>query len=246
MGDQHLIVINIPMFRLWAWDDIAPDGPPTLVTNVIVGRALSTQTPVFADKMAEVIFRPYWNVPRSIVLKEILPVIEHDPGYLPRQNMEIVRGEGDDAEAVDASTENIARLRRGALRLRQRPGPTNALGLIKFALPSAENVYLHATPAHALFSRRRRDFSHGCVRVEDAVALAEWVLKDQSVWNRERILAAMAGPRSLHVRLAQPIQVILFYATAAVVPEDRAIWFVDDIYGHDARLDRALTRARSN
>jgi murein L,D-transpeptidase YcbB/YkuD len=234
-------VLNIPMFRIWAWDAIPPTGEPLLGMNAIVGRALKTETPVFIEEMREIVFRPYWNVPPSILRKETLPLIARDPGYLSRENLEIVRGQGDDARSVEATPENLALLRQGALRLRQRPGPSNALGLIKFVFPNEENVYMHGTPAKTLFARSRRDFSHGCVRVEDPVALAEWALKDRPEWSRERILAAMEGPQSLRVRLTRPIQVILFYTTAAVMPEDGTIRFAEDIYGHDQRLDRALS-----
>src|SRR5262249_22999709 len=154
--------------------------------------------------------------------------------YLVREDMEIVRGPGDDAQPVAMTAENIARLGQGALRLRQRPGPKNALGSIKFVFPNEESVYMHGTPAQALFAKTRRDFSHGCVRVENPVTLAEWALKDRPEWNRPRILAAAAGPRSIHVTLARPIQVILFYTTVTVVPDDGTIRFVDDIYDSDA------------
>jgi murein L,D-transpeptidase YcbB/YkuD len=239
LGARRLVAINIPMFRLWAWDSV-PNDAPTLAMDVIVGRSLSTQTPVFDEEMREVIFRPYWNVPGSILRNEILPLLERDPDYLGRQNMEIVRGPGDNAQQVETAADNLGLLRRGTLRIRQRPGPHNALGLVKFVFPNQENVYMHGTPAQALFSRSRRDFSHGCVRVENPVALAEWALKENPEWTRDRIVSAMAGTQSAHVRLRRPIQVILFYTTAVVMPEDGTIHFADDIYRHDATLDRAL------
>lgn len=239
-GDQRFVAVNIPMFRLWAWDSIPPDGAPSFDMGVIVGRALNTRTPVFVEEMRSVIFRPYWNVPSSILGHEILPALERDPDYLRRQNMEIVSGPGDDARPVPATAENMARLRQGRLRVRQRPGPDNALGLVKFVFPNDENVYMHATPAMQLFSRFRRDFSHGCVRLEDPLALAEWVLNDQPEWTRDRILAAVHGNEPRHVNLRKPIQVILFYITAVVMPEDGAIRFAEDIYNHDAKLDKAL------
>jgi murein L,D-transpeptidase YcbB/YkuD len=195
---------------------------------------------VFVADMGEVIFRPYWNVPRSILRHEVLPRIERDPDYLRRENMEIVRGDGDNAAPVDVTTDSLAALKQGALRVRQRPGPKNALGLIKFVFPNREDVYMHGTPAQALFARSRRDFSHGCVRVEDPVALAEWALRDRPEWTRDRIVAATIGSQTIHVRLPRPIQVILFYTTAAVMPEDGTIRFADDIYRHDLKLDRAL------
>jgi murein L,D-transpeptidase YcbB/YkuD len=115
--------------------------------------------------------------------------------------------------------------------------------VVKFVFPNEENVYMHATPAPQLFSKARRDFSHGCVRVEDPVRLAEWVLEDQPEWTREQILAAMQGRDSRRVRVPQPIQVILFYITAVVAPDDDSVYFSQDIYGHDARLDHALNQA---
>ena len=241
LGDERLIALNIPMFRLWAWDAIPPNGAPLFGMDVIVGRALNTQTPVFLEEMREVIFRPYWNVPRSIVRHEILPRVERDPDYLQREEMEIVRGGGDNAHRVDVTADALDLLRQGVLRVRQRPGAKNALGSIKFVFPNSEDVYMHGTPAQALFAKSRRDFSHGCVRVADPVALAEWVLRDRSEWTRDRILAATTGSETIHVTLPRPIQVILFYTTAAVMPEDGTIRFAEDVYRHDARLDRALT-----
>ena len=242
LGEERLIAVNIPMFRLWAWDMIPANGAPLFGMDVIVGRALSTETPVFAEEMREVIFRPYWNVPPSILRHEVLPKVERDPDYLRREDMEIVRGAGDNAQRVQFTARTLADLRQGALRVRQRPGPKNALGLIKFVFPNQEDVYMHGTPAQALFGKSRRDFSHGCVRVADPVALAEWVLRDRPEWTRDRILAATMGPQTTHVKLVHPIQVILFYTTAAVMPEDETIRFAEDIYRHDARLDRALAR----
>jgi murein L,D-transpeptidase YcbB/YkuD len=240
VGDKRLLALNIPMFRLWAWDTIPADGAPLFGMDVIVGRALSTQTPIFVEDMREVIFRPYWNVPRSILRHEVLPRLERDPDYLRREDMEIVRGAGDAATHVELTPEALAGLRQGVLRVRQRPGPRNALGLIKFVFPNQEDVYMHGTPALALFAKSRRDFSHGCVRVADPVALAEWVLHDRPEWTRDRIVAATIGSETVHVTLPRPIQVILFYTTAAVMPEDGTIRFAEDIYRHDARLERAL------
>lgn len=242
LGDRRLIALNIPMFYLWMWDSHPSSGAPSGGMRAIVGRALSTETPVFAEEMLYLIFRPYWNVPASIARNEILPAIKRDPGYLRRQRMEIVQGPGDDARPVAATAENIALVARGSLRLRQRPGPRNALGLVKFVFPNDESVYLHGTPSQELFSRTRRDFSHGCVRVEDPVALAAWALGDQPEWTTDRILDAMSGDESRRVNLTRPVQVILFYVTSVVMPEDGTIRFAEDIYRHDARLDRALAR----
>ncbi|WP_169788026.1 L,D-transpeptidase family protein [Caldimonas brevitalea] len=239
---RPFIAINIPMFRLWAWSAGGPDAEPALNMRVVVGRALDTQTPVFTEEMRYLVFRPYWNVPSSIVRQEILPALERDPGYLDRHEMELVAGASDDAPAVAATPAHLALLRQGGLRLRQRPGPRNALGAVKFIFPNAHNVYLHGTPALSWFERSRRDASHGCVRLEDPLALAQWVLRDQPQWTRERIEAAAAGKASLRVDLPQPLRVMLFYVTAAVVPGEGVVHFVADVYGHDRRLEALLAR----
>jgi murein L,D-transpeptidase YcbB/YkuD len=244
LGNGRFIGVNIPMFRLWAWDPAQPARPP-LSMAVVVGRALDTQTPVLAAQMRHVVFRPYWNVPRSIVLNEILPALRKDPGMLEREGMQLLTGPGDDAQPVPPSAANLARLQQGELRLRQQAGEKNPLGLVKFVSPNDADIYLHGTPAAQLFQRPRRDFSHGCVRVEDPVALAQWVLDGQPQWTRERIEAAMAGATpSLHAALARPLPVILFYMTAMVMPGEHALRFADDIYRHDVRLDRALKARR--
>lgn len=243
-GARPFVAINIPMFRLWAWDPAAPAAEP-LGMGVIVGRALNTQTPVLVEEMRYVIFRPYWNIPSSIARNEVLPAIRRDPQYLDRNAMEIVRGAGDDASPVAASPDSLAALAQGALRVRQRPGPKNSLGLAKFIFPNDANVYLHGTPAVQLFGRARRDFSHGCVRVEDPVALALWVLRDQPQWSRERIEAAMADTAPRRVDLLQPVPVILYYMTAMVTGAEGSVRFADDLYRHDAHLLRALAARRA-
>lgn len=243
LGAGPVVGINIPLFRLWARDSAAPDAvPPDMA--VVVGRALNTRTPVMAATMRSVIFRPYWNVPRSILRNELLPALARDPGRLAREDLEIVRGDGDDAQVLPPGPASLTLLRQGQARLRQRPGPKNSLGLVKFEFPNEENIYLHGTPAQQLFQRSRRDFSHGCVRLEDPVALAQWLLRDQPHWTRARIEAAMSGDSTQRVNLPRPVAVILFYMTAMVMPEDGSLHVADDIYGHDARLVQALA-ARS-
>ena len=240
LANERLIALNIPMFHLWAWSAARPGGVPELGMRAVVGRAVGSQTPIFANVLRDVVFRPYWNVPRSILLAESLPAIRKDPTYLARQHLELVEGARDSAPVVPATNENLERLRRGTLRLRQRPGADNALGLIKFNFPNTDDVYLHGTPAQDLFDRARRDFSHGCVRVEDPIALATWVLRGQGDWTRDRVVAATAATASSRVAVADPVRVVLFYLTAAVFPEDGTVHFARDIYGHDAVLDRAL------
>jgi murein L,D-transpeptidase YcbB/YkuD len=242
LARDRLVAVDIPMFRLWAFDVIPTAGPAALDMSVIVGHAFDTETPTLVEEMRYVIFRPYWYVPTSILRAEILPGLKRSSRYLQLHDMEIFSGPVDDAQPVPTTAENLALLRKGVLNLRQFPGPRNPLGLVKFIFPNDSHVYLHGTPEPELFRQTRRDFSHGCVRVEDPVAMAEWALRDQPEWTHEAILAAMAGPEPLRVDLARPIRVVFFYSTAVVTPDDGLIRFADDIYGQDAKLDRALTR----
>ncbi|MET0165263.1 MAG: L,D-transpeptidase family protein [Vicinamibacterales bacterium] len=235
---ERFIVINIPRFKLLSFDGAIGTDRPLMEMDVIVGSAGRTPTPVFADQVEYVDFSPYWNVPRSITLKELLPKLKRDPGYLARQGMEIV-GAGV-TTSVDAST--LAELERGTVRLRQRPGAKNALGGVKFVFPNRYDVYLHSTPAHELFSRTRRDFSHGCIRVEDPVAVAEFVLFDRPDWDAERIRRSMSLPEPVRVTLERPIPILIFYTTAVVDPQGRT-HFLPDIYGHDKKLAEALNKA---
>jgi murein L,D-transpeptidase YcbB/YkuD len=191
--------------------------------------------------MEYVIFRPYWNPPYSITTKEILPHVRRDASYFQREALEIVASGADSASALPASRENLDAVAKGRLLLRQKPGPKNSLGLAKFIFPNSENVYMHGTPAPQLFARTRRDFSHGCIRLEDPAALAEWVLRDNPAWPRAKIDAAMQGERPTRVNLRQPLTVVLFYDTVHVNSEG-VVHFVGDIYGHDRTLDQALAR----
>jgi murein L,D-transpeptidase YcbB/YkuD len=240
LDPDRFLAVNIPMYRLWAWSGVPQDGSPRFASDVIVGHAYDRETPVFVAEMQHVIFRPYWNVPLSIARDEILPDVASDPGYLDGHDMEIVAGAGDDAEPLAPTAENLALVGEGKLLIRRRPGPRNDLGLVKFVFPNHDSVYLHDTPAPQLFRRARRDFSHGCVRVADPVGLAEWVLESEAGWTRDRIVTAMNGAGSQRVDLSRPVQVIFFYVTAAVLPEDGDIHFAADVYGHDERLDAAL------
>jgi murein L,D-transpeptidase YcbB/YkuD len=240
LDGRRFIVVNIPSYHLWAWDSTGTEGVPSIDMGVIVGkRAVDTRTPVFVDDMRYLIFRPYWNVPLSIARNEIVPAAMKDHTYLARQDMEIVKGQSDGSPVVESSKGNLEKVEKGELRVRQRPGERNALGLVKFIFPNDANVYLHGTPAQSLFNRASRDFSHGCVRVEQPVDLAEWVLRDVEGWDRGRILAAMEDSKSTRVDLKTPVRVVLFYTTA-LARLDGKVEFSEDIYGHDTRLLAAM------
>ncbi len=235
------IIVNIPQFRLFAFQTIEDRVAGMLQMPVIVGQIYPrTRTPVFIGQMTYVVFRPYWDVPRGITLREMLPAIGDHADYLAHNHLEIVRGQGDDGAIVQPSPAAIAGLAAGQLRLRQRPGEDNALGLIKFIFPNDHDVYMHSTPAHHLFEQSRRAFSHGCVRVSDPVALARFVLRlGPGQWDDQRIVAAMNGDRTMRVELPTPIPVMILYGTAEAT-EAGPMLFFDDIYGHDRRLAALL------
>jgi murein L,D-transpeptidase YcbB/YkuD len=240
-GKRRSIALNIPMFRIWAWEAGQSGGPAALSMRAIVGRP-ATPTPTLKAEIRRVIFRPYWNVPTSILRGEILPLILKDPGYISRNQMEIAEPTAAGLRPVPTTAASIEGLRSGALRLRQRPGSHNALGLVKFEIQSDEGVHLHGTPQPRLFTHARRDFSHGCIRLEDPIALAIWVLNDANRWSREQVISATAGPDAREVPLVEPVDVTFFYSTAAYFPEDETVHFADDIYKLDPLLESELQR----
>ena len=234
------VVVNVPGFTLYAFDTLGATGAPTLTMNVVVGRAdVGRRTPLFMRDMRYVVFRPYWVIPPGILARETLPAVRRDSRYMARNDMELYRGSGDAGPSVPATAANIARVGSGGLGIRQRPGPHNSLGLAKFIFPNDHNVYMHGTPDTELFARTRRDFSHGCIRLEDPARFAEWVLHDPSAWSLDRVQQAMDGKPSQRVDLARALPVVIHYATAVVRP-DGVPEFHPDIYGHDARLEREL------
>ena len=233
------IVANIPEFRLRAYNQ---DFKIEVTMNVVVGKAYGGHnTPVFNNTMEYVIFRPYWEVPYSITRAEMIPHLERDPDYLVKKGFEVVDSKQTLVSDGTVTPEVLSQLRAGKLFVRQKPGPKNALGLAKFIFPNSYNVYMHDTPATEFFAKSRRDFSHGCIRLERPADLAAWVLRNNPGWTPERIRAAMNGSTTQQVNLTHPIPVLILYATVIVL-DDRVVHFYDDIYGHDASLDEVLAK----
>jgi len=228
----RFVAVNIPEFRLWAVDS----GRVVASMAVVVGRAASP-TPVFVDTIEAVELNPFWNVPPSIASRELYPKFARDPGWLAAEGMTLIG-----AEAVAPGDLRHA-LATGRARLRQSPGERNALGRVKLVMPNAHHVYLHDTPAQALFAHSRRDFSHGCIRVERPRELASFVLAGRPEESLEWIGKAIATGRTHRVRPVAPIPVLIFYSTVGV-GEDGRLRFLPDVYGHDARFDAALARRR--
>jgi murein L,D-transpeptidase YcbB/YkuD len=233
------VVVNIPEFRLRAFD---PDNRPVLEMNVIVGKAFGHNTPVFADSMEYVVLRPYWNVTPTIQRSEIVPAIRKDRNYIANKGFEVTTQAGQIVTDGPINDDLLEQLRTGKLAVRQKPGPANSLGLVKLIFPNRHNVYLHSTPAPELFSQARRDFSHGCIRVEKPAELAAWALRNTPGWDLERIRQGMqSGKDNQQVNLAKPIPVLILYGTA-IVDEAGSVRFFDDIYGQDKSLEKVLAK----
>jgi murein L,D-transpeptidase YcbB/YkuD len=240
-GSRHILV-NIPAFHLAAREN----GRAVLDMKVVVGEVeAERRTPIFSGQMATVVFSPYWNVPDSIVEGETAPAFARDPSFLDRNNIEILRQSKRGAETVDPSSvdwDDESELKE--LLFRQRPGPQNALGHVKFLFPNPFHVYLHDTPADALFARSGRALSHGCVRLEQPEALARYVLRDAREWDDERIRAAMDAGVEKPVALKDKLPVHIVYFTAWPTDEGGFDTWAD-VYGHDGRQSAAMDAAHS-
>jgi murein L,D-transpeptidase YcbB/YkuD len=213
LGERYIFV-NVPEFRL----DLVEGGKPVYTMRVVVGKDQS-RTPAFSDKMTYLELNPAWNIPDTIAREEILPKLASDPSYLARNNMEVI-----------PDTDG---------RLRQRPGPDNPLGKIKFMFPNEYDIYLHDTPADHLFSRTERDFSHGCIRLEKPIEFANILLQGDPEWTPEALQAAIDSGEQKTITLPKPLPVHILYWTSWVEPSG-SVQFRKDIYGHDGQLEKAL------
>lgn len=236
----RLIEVNLPAFDLSALSRKDAGYLTDLWMKVVVGGTFEHETHVLSAKLAQVVFRPYWNVPKSIVKSDILPALRRHPGYLAGNGYEIVRYYEDPAGPVKADRKAIAALAAGKLQLRQKPGPKNALGRVKLLFPNSQGIYLHDTPVRSAFAKAERAMSHGCVRVEHAAELAAWVLKDDPAWPLDKVKAAMAEDAPpLTVAVATATQVLFVYGTVTVDGSGR-VYFYQDLYGNDEQLRKAL------
>jgi len=208
---KEFISVNIPAFKM----RYVRDGKTALESNVVVGDE-GNKTVVFSGKMSYLVFSPYWNIPKSIIAKEINPGIEKDENYLEKHNMEWNDG-----------------------NVRQKPGKDNSLGLVKFMFPNSNNIYLHDTPAKSLFKKEDRALSHGCVRVEKARELAILILDEDKTWDSKKIDEAMNSGTEVNHPLKRKIPVYIAYFTA-IADEAGNITFYEDIYGRDSRLAKML------
>jgi L,D-transpeptidase YcbB len=234
---QPPVVVNLPEYCLRAMN---PDGTVSFYKKVIIGKAYGHKSPVFEKEIQYVVFRPYWEVTPSIQRNEIVPHIQRDPNYIAKNNFQVITTKGEVVTENAVSPEVLEELKTGHLMVRQKPGPTNSLGLVKIIFPNPDNVYLHGTEAPQLFSQDVRDLSHGCIRVDQPADLVAWVLRNNPGWDLERVNATMNGDKeNVQVNLVTRLPVLIVYGTAAV-NEENQIRFFDDIYGYDAALEKAL------
>jgi murein L,D-transpeptidase YcbB/YkuD len=203
----NLIIVNIPEFMLHVYD-----GKKELFDMVVVVGKVGNNTMMFNGDLNQIYFSPYWNVPQSIIKNEIMPAIERNPNYLASKNMERV-GNG----------------------IRQKPGPGNALGKVKFIFPNSFNMYFHDTPSKSLFGQDKRAFSHGCIRLREPQKMAEWLLRNDPSWTTEKIVNAMNQTTEKGVKLKDPVPVFIIYYTAWV-DDEGLLNFRDDVYKHDSDL----------
>lgn len=237
LGRRHVLV-NVAAFRL----RVVEQGDPVLQMRAIIGRP-HRETPVFSGEISYLVLNPYWHVPHSIATEDKLPEIKKDPSYLARQQFDVLRGWGADAQPIDPATIDWSRLSTSNFpyRLRQEPGPLNALGQVKFMFPNRHSVYLHDTPTRGLFARAGRSFSSGCVRVEKPIELAEYLLADGTQWSADRIRAALrTSDAERSVFLPERVPVHLQYWTAWA-DADGTVHFRADVYQRDGAVQRALS-----
>jgi murein L,D-transpeptidase YcbB/YkuD len=230
----NFVAVNIAGFRVYYIDD----DHITWSARAVVGQPYRA-TPVFRAAMKYLVLNPDWTVPPTILLHDVLPAMHKDPGYLAREHMEVVDYQG---RHVDPATLDWSRYPGAPFPylIRQLPGPTNALGRIKFMFPNSHFVFLHDTPKRALFDRADRTFSSGCIRVEHPLELAAILLRDNPGWDRAALEAAIATGTTRTVFLQHPVPVLLLYLTVVAFDGGRDFAFYRDVYGRDPRLERAL------
>lgn len=237
--EGRAIIVNVPEYRLRAYDAVQGGHAPAFGMKVVVGRGVEDRyTPLFADEVEHLIFSPFWEVPKTIAMDEIVPKIRQDSTYLARNRYILVRGNSDTAKALTPDSATIAKIGK-SVRVRQLPGDYNSLGRIKFMLPNHLNIYLHDTNEKHFFKRDDRALSHGCIRVSEPTRLAQWILGGDTTWTDERMKKAMKQDRPETVKLNSHIPVLIVYHTAGV-DENGVLRSFNDVYKYDEELEKLL------
>jgi len=230
----ELVVVDVAGFDV----SYFRDDEPIWTSKVIVGRPYR-ETPIFKSLITYVVFNPTWTIPPTILVKDKLPVIKRDPGYLKRNNIRVLDAQGREVNPHSVNWSQYGAGRMPPYQLRQDPGEDNALGLVKIMFPNPHMVYLHDTPSKSLFDKDERTFSSGCIRVQKAFELAELVLGDPATWNQQTMAEVVATKKMQTVNLAKPVPVLILYWTAQPRPDGRVV-FRNDVYGRDPPTLAAL------
>lgn len=236
------ILVNLPAFRLYAFKSNSDDEKELLSMDVAIGGSFDKKTPIFSDTLRTVVFSPYWDVPISISIAEIIPKARKDIGYLAKNHYEIVKGDADASPILPNDKSSLDLVAKGIARIRQQPGSTNSLGGVKFLFPNSYNIYFHDTPSRTAFSKARRDVSHGCIRLSQPAALAAFLLSDQPEWTTAAIDSSMKLEKPHRVAVKQPRPVFILYSTA-MATQDGQTFFYPDIYGYDKELMAKLQKS---
>jgi murein L,D-transpeptidase YcbB/YkuD len=226
---RDYVLVNIPEYRL----DMVRGREPNLSMRVVVG-SKSNQTPEFNDAIEYLVFNPYWYVPNSIWVKELLPKAVKNPSYLEANGYELLDAAGTVLPAAAVDWAQAAANRGKGMRVRQRPGANNSLGAVKFLFPNPLDIYLHDSPARGLYAHTARAFSHGCIRLESPELLAQALLEAHADWDSDGVRSAMSRGRQRQVNLTEPVPVYLAYLSVKVMDDGQAAFFAD-VYGRDRR-----------
>ncbi len=229
--ENNYLLVNIPEYKLHVFEN------KKLIweTNVVVGKA-AKQTSIFKGNISKIILNPYWNVPTSIINKEILPHLKHNTNYLSRNNMEVVSG----GKVINPRTINWNKYSKNIpFEIRQKPGNNNSLGKMKFLFPNSYSIYLHDTPSKELFDRNKRDFSHGCIRVENPKKLAMYLLRNDKKWNQVNVDKVLQTNTETGIEIKPTIPVYITYFTAWVDVKGN-LNFRNDIYNLDEELAKEI------
>jgi len=237
--NKRIIQVNLPEFRLTATESGELLSDLTIDTRVQIGKAGRSPTPLYMADIKHIEFSPYWNVPYRIARDELLPTFRKNLQRMRQLDMEIKTKSGKIYR--DASPKVLDLVLNGQARLRQRPGQRNALGRFKFVLPNARGIFLHDTLSQRLFASDQRDFSHGCVRVEEPMALAQMILRDNRAWTEERLSEAISAQRPSWVRPATPVTVMFTYQTARI-DHTGSVVFLRDVYDYDTQTVASVSR----
>jgi len=234
LGD-HYVIVNIADYRM----EVFKKNQMTFSQKVIVGKPFR-KTPVFSSKMTYFVLNPYWTVPPTILFNDILPELQKNSGYLATKNIRLFQGQGSNATEVDPLTVNWSKLSKANFpyTLRQDPGATNALGIVKFMFPNKYNIYIHDTPSKELFNRQDRAFSSGCIRLNKPMEFANYLIQNEPNWNAEKMTTALNTGKEQTVLLSKPINVHILYLTAWW--QDGIVHLRNDLYNRDQAVLTAL------